>query len=81
MQQALLKPPVAGLEDDDNAPPPDDPENVDYSSPWHDSYVSHKEEIRQNLHILHPSMQLVLNMCQHTLGNMHLIDCQNLRFV
>ena len=38
-----------------------------------------KEVIRDNLHMLHPSMQLVLNMCQMTLGNMILVDCSKFR--
>lgn len=79
VQQALVKPSVNGLEDDDTEPPGEEPVNLDYSSPWHDDFVANKEEIRSNLHILHPSMQTVLHMCQNTLGNMLLIDCSMYR--
>ncbi len=79
VQQALVKPNVNGLEDDDTQIPPEEPTNLDYSSPWHDTFVANKEIIRHNLHILHPSMQTVLRMCNMTLGNMLLLDCATLK--
>ena len=75
----LLKPNVQGLEDDDTKPTPEEPVGQDYSSPWHDNFVSNKEEIRANLHILHPSMQKILAMCQSLLGSMILVDCSSYR--
>ena len=79
MQHVLVKPAVSGLDGDDTGPPPEEPEGVDYSSEWHDVYVHNKEDIRTNLHILHPSMQLVLQMCQETVGCTLLVDCSNYR--
>ena len=79
VQLSLVKPNVRGLEDDDVGPAPEEPEGVDYSSPWHDDYVHNKEEIRANLHTLHPSMQTVLQMCEATLGHMLLSDCSEYR--
>jgi len=79
VQHVLVKPEVRGLEDDNTGPPPEEPEGVDYSSPWHDVYVKNRVDILQNLHILHPSMQVVLQMCQETLGNMLLVDCSYYR--
>ena len=38
-----------------------------------------RESIRENLHMLHPSMQIVLDMCQTTLGNMILTDLSKYR--
>ena len=52
---------------------------VDYSRPWHDDFVSAVDEIRANLHITHPSMQIVLGMCQTTLGSLLLVDLQGQR--
>jgi len=52
---------------------------LDYSRPWHDDFVDSREGIRENLHILHPAMMKVLNMCQTTLGNMILVDCSPFR--
>jgi dynein heavy chain len=80
VQQSLVKPDVSGLDDDDAGPPPEEPEGVDYSSPWHNEFVENKENIRSNLHILHPSMQLVLKICQETLGQMLVVDCSPYRY-
>ena len=80
VQQALVKPTVQGLEDDDNSVQPDDAEGLDYSSPWHDTYLNNREEIRQNLHTLHPSMQVILQMCQDILGKQLLIDASQYRW-
>ena len=79
VQLSLVKPDVRGLEDDDVGPPPEEQTGLDYSRPWHEDYVSNKEEIRANLHTLHPSMQTVLNMCQNTLGGMLVVDCSSYR--
>ena len=54
---------------------------LDFSRPWHDAYVSHREGIREHLHLLHPSMQTVLNMCQSTLGNLILVDVSTYRYL
>ena len=59
----------------------DEPAGLDYSSPWHEDFVVNRHEIRHNLHILHPSMQTVLQMCQATLGDMLLVDCSGYRSV
>ena len=76
-----MKPSVNGLDDDDNAPPAEEPLGLDYSSTWHDSYVENRENVRKNLHILHPSMQTVLRMCQTSLGNLLLVDCSGFRLL
>ena len=81
VQQTLVRPEVSGLDNDDNDLIADEPTGIDYSSPWHESYVTHREEIKQNLHILHPSMQTVLRMCQETLGKMLLCDCSHFRYI
>ena len=79
VQLSLVKPQVRGLEDDDAGPPPEEPSGLDYSSPWHEEFVANKDNIRNNLHILHPSMQVVLRMCQATLGTMLVVDCSTYR--
>jgi dynein heavy chain len=76
IQLALIKPDVKGLEDEEIEPPPKESKGLDYSSPWHQKFLDAREEIKRNLHILHPSMPLVLNMCQNTLGTMVLFDIQ-----
>ncbi|XP_063405511.1 dynein axonemal heavy chain 12-like isoform X3 [Mytilus trossulus] len=79
VQHVLVKPEVKGLDGDVAGPPPAEPEGLDYSRPWHGDFVEAREVIRENLHILHPAMMKVLNMCQTTLGNMLLADCSQFR--
>ncbi|XP_021341821.1 dynein heavy chain 12, axonemal-like isoform X1 [Mizuhopecten yessoensis] len=79
VQHVLLKPGVKGLDNEEAGPPPQEPSGLDFSRPWHESYMQAKEVILDNLHTLHPSMQTVLNMCQTTLGNLILVDCSNMR--
>ncbi|CAG5115752.1 unnamed protein product, partial [Candidula unifasciata] len=54
---------------------------LDYSQPWHDSYLDNRRNIQSNLFCLHPSHQTVLQMCQATLGNMILVDVRQYRLV
>lgn len=79
VQLALVKPEVSGLEDDDAGPPPEEEAGLDYSSPWHETFLANRHEIGINLHTLHPSMQTVLKMCQATLGEMLMVDCSGFR--
>ena len=75
-----MKPSVQGLEEDDNTVLPDDATGLDYSSPWHDDYINNREEIRVNLHTLHPSMPVILQLCQNILGKQLLIDASQYRY-
>lgn len=53
---------------------------IDYSSPWRDSFNASRESIRHNLHILHPSMQTILGICQSkNYSTMLITDQSNLR--
>ncbi|KAL5014779.1 hypothetical protein ScPMuIL_009049 [Solemya velum] len=79
IQQVLVKPDVKGLEDEEAGPPPEEPVGLDYSSPWHGSFLAARETIRDNLHCLHPTLSIVLNMCQTTLGSTTLVDCSGFR--
>ncbi|XP_065142098.1 dynein axonemal heavy chain 12-like [Paramisgurnus dabryanus] len=54
-------------------------EILDFSCPWHDSYVQSRKEIKKNLHILHPVMKSVLDICYSTFSNLLLIDLSNCR--
>ncbi|XP_052285538.1 dynein axonemal heavy chain 12-like isoform X2 [Dreissena polymorpha] len=79
VQHVLVKPEVKGLDGEVAGPPPEEPTGLDFSKPWHNDFMEAREKIRENLHMLHPSMQIVLNMCQTTLGNMILVDCSKFR--
>ncbi|KAL8620603.1 hypothetical protein ACOMHN_017884 [Nucella lapillus] len=79
VQHVLIKPEVKGLESEVAGPPPSEPEGLDFSRPWHDSFMSHRDVIKEHLHLLHPSMPIVLKMCQSTLGNLILVDISSYR--
>ncbi|XP_033102995.1 dynein heavy chain 12, axonemal-like isoform X1 [Anneissia japonica] len=79
VQHVLVKPEVKGLEGVTTGPAPSEPVNLDYSSPWHDDFVEAVEQIKLNLHITHPSMQHVLQICQASLGKLLLVDLSGAR--
>ena len=76
-----MKPAVKGLESDDLSAPPEEVAGLDYSQPWHDDYVAAKDLIRHNLHMLHPSMQQSLGICQQALNDILVVDCTQYRSV
>lgn len=75
----LVKPAVKGLEADDLAAPPEEVAGLDYSQPWHEDYVAYKDSIKQHLHVLHPSMQQTLGICQEALTDILVVDCTQYR--
>ncbi|XP_013387188.1 dynein heavy chain 12, axonemal, partial [Lingula anatina] len=79
VQLALVKPAVKGLEGEDVGGMPEEPTGLDYSRPWHEDYVAAKDNIRSNLHIVHPALQKVLDLCQQSLGNMLVVDFSGYR--
>ncbi|XP_019944293.2 dynein axonemal heavy chain 12 [Paralichthys olivaceus] len=63
---------------------------LDFSRPWHDSFVRTRRMIKRNLHILHPVMQTVLDIGYTTFSTLVLadlsgwrasgpVDCKNLQ--
>ncbi|KAK7490595.1 hypothetical protein BaRGS_00018198, partial [Batillaria attramentaria] len=52
---------------------------LDFSKPWHNDFVIHKERLLGKLHLVHPAMRTLLNMCQVELGNLVLADCSKYR--
>ncbi|XP_029642789.1 dynein heavy chain 12, axonemal-like isoform X2 [Octopus sinensis] len=80
VQHVLLKPDVSGLSEEDNAgPPPREPLGLNYSKEWHKRFKIHRKAIQQNLHLLHPLTQILLNVCQTTLSHMTLLNLSGLR--
>lgn len=79
VQLTLVKPSVRGLESDDWSAPPEELTGLDYSKPWHEDYIAAKDTMRTNLHILHPSMQATLAVCQDALNDLLVVDCSSYR--
>ncbi|XP_043080221.1 dynein axonemal heavy chain 12 [Puntigrus tetrazona] len=54
-------------------------EILDFSCPWHDSFLQNRKEMQKNLHILHPVMKSVLDICYSTFSHLLLIDLSDCR--
>uniref|UniRef100_A0A8C6ZHR7 Dynein heavy chain linker domain-containing protein n=1 Tax=Nothoprocta perdicaria TaxID=30464 RepID=A0A8C6ZHR7_NOTPE len=62
VRSVLIKPDVKGLEDEEEAPLPVSPLGLDFSRPWHNSFIQAKEQILSNLHIVHPILKSLLDI-------------------
>ncbi|XP_059519194.1 dynein axonemal heavy chain 12 [Myotis daubentonii] len=78
VKSVLVKPPVNWLEDD-GGPLPEFPVGLDYSNPWHCSYVQARSQILSNLHIVHPIMKMLLDLGYKTFANTLLLDLTGIR--
>ncbi|XP_032178971.1 dynein heavy chain 12, axonemal isoform X4 [Mustela erminea] len=78
VRSVLVKPPVKWLEDE-GGPLPKSPEGLDYSNPWHSSYVQTRNQISANLHIVHPTMKILLDLGYTTFSNSVLLDLTGIR--
>ncbi|XDV45844.1 hypothetical protein PO909_013867 [Leuciscus waleckii] len=54
-------------------------EILDFSCPWHDSFMQSRKVIKKNLHILHPAMKNILDICHSTFSHLLLIDLSDCR--
>ncbi|XP_062316503.1 dynein axonemal heavy chain 12 [Osmerus eperlanus] len=52
---------------------------LDFSRPWQDSFVRSRKEIKDNLHILHPVMRIILDMGYITFSHLLLVDLSDCR--
>ncbi|XP_040310640.1 dynein axonemal heavy chain 12 isoform X5 [Herpailurus yagouaroundi] len=78
VRSVLVKPPVKWLEDE-GGPLPESPVGLDYSKPWHSSYVQTRSQILANLHIVHPTMKILLDLGYTTFSNTILLDLTGIR--
>uniref|UniRef100_A0A663M9S7 Dynein axonemal heavy chain 12 n=1 Tax=Athene cunicularia TaxID=194338 RepID=A0A663M9S7_ATHCN len=62
VRSVLIKPDIEGLEDEEEATLPLLPLGLDFSRPWHKSFIQAKNKILSNLHILHPTMKALLDL-------------------
>ncbi|XP_030314514.1 dynein heavy chain 12, axonemal [Calypte anna] len=78
VRRVLNKPDIAGLEDEE-APLPSSPLGLDFSAPWHNSFVEAKKKILSNLHILHPTMKTLLELGSVAFSNFLIVDFSSFR--
>ncbi|XP_066529410.1 dynein axonemal heavy chain 12 [Hoplias malabaricus] len=55
------------------------PKTLDFSRPWHDSFIRNRKLMKENLHILHPVMKIILDNCHMTFSQLILIDLSDCR--
>uniref|UniRef100_G1P4G7 Dynein axonemal heavy chain 12 n=1 Tax=Myotis lucifugus TaxID=59463 RepID=G1P4G7_MYOLU len=79
VKSVLMKPPVNWLEDDPKVTEPEHSGSLDYSNPWHCSYVQARNQILSNLHIVHPIMKMLLDLGYKTFANTLLLDLTGIR--
>uniref|UniRef100_A0A2K5RBI2 Dynein axonemal heavy chain 12 n=1 Tax=Cebus imitator TaxID=2715852 RepID=A0A2K5RBI2_CEBIM len=55
------------------------PPGLDYSNPWHSSYVQARNQILSNLYIVHPTMKTLLDLGYTTFDGIILLDFTGIR--
>uniref|UniRef100_A0A4W6DYT1 Dynein axonemal heavy chain 12 n=1 Tax=Lates calcarifer TaxID=8187 RepID=A0A4W6DYT1_LATCA len=53
--------------------------SLDFSQPWHDSFIRSRKMIKTNLHVLHPVMQIILDIGHTTFSPLVLVDLSGCR--
>uniref|UniRef100_A0A8C3YTD1 Dynein axonemal heavy chain 12 n=1 Tax=Catagonus wagneri TaxID=51154 RepID=A0A8C3YTD1_9CETA len=78
VRSVLVRPPVKRFEDE-GGPLPESPVGLDYSKPWHSNYLQARNQILGNLHIVHPTMKMLLDLGYTTFANTILLDLTGIR--
>ncbi|KAM4651998.1 dynein axonemal heavy chain 12 [Discoglossus pictus] len=79
VRSILVKPEVKGLEAEESEPLPGFALGLDFSNPWHQSFVQARNEISVNLHILHPTLRTLLELGYVTFSNLIIVDLSDYR--
>ncbi|KAI5095774.1 dynein heavy chain 12, axonemal isoform X1 [Silurus meridionalis] len=58
---------------------PRPPKTLDFSRPLHSSFKRSQKKIKENLHILHPVMKVILETCHITFSQLLLVDLSDCR--
>ncbi|XP_069499778.1 dynein axonemal heavy chain 12 [Ambystoma mexicanum] len=74
VRSTLVKPDVKGLETEESEPLPESPLGLDFSTPWHQSFVDARNKISSSLHILHPALRTMLDLGFQTFSNLLIVD-------
>ncbi|OCT58631.1 dynein heavy chain 12, axonemal [Xenopus laevis] len=79
VRSVLVKPEVKGLEQEESGPLLESPVGLDFSNPWHKSFVQSKTEISKNLHIVHPALRTMLDLGYSTFSQLLIVDLSGYR--
>ncbi|XP_048346084.1 dynein axonemal heavy chain 12 isoform X2 [Sphaerodactylus townsendi] len=79
VRSVLVKPSVKGIGYEKEEPLPVSPIGLDFSQPWHASFLQARKQILANLHILHPTLRTLLDIGYKTFSNLLLVDVSHFR--
>ncbi|XP_061474275.1 dynein axonemal heavy chain 12 [Rhineura floridana] len=79
VRSVLVKPNVKLLEYEKEGPLPVEPVGLDFSRPWHKSFVQARKQILANLHILHPTLRILLEIGYRTFSKLLIVDLSSFR--
>uniref|UniRef100_A0A803SP16 Dynein axonemal heavy chain 12 n=1 Tax=Anolis carolinensis TaxID=28377 RepID=A0A803SP16_ANOCA len=79
VRSVLVKPSVKLLEYEKEEPLPVEPVGLDFSRPWHQSFLQARKQIFQNLHILHPTLRILLDIGYKTFSDLLIADISGFR--
>ncbi|NXR98235.1 DYH12 protein, partial [Oxylabes madagascariensis] len=80
LRRALIKPDIEELDKlEEEVPLPLLPLGLDFSSTWHNSYITAKNQIISTLHILHPTMKTLLDFGYTAFFNFLVVDFSSSR--
>ncbi|XP_026532204.1 dynein heavy chain 12, axonemal [Notechis scutatus] len=79
VRSVLIKPEVKLLEYEKEGPLAVEPVGLDFSRPWHKSFIQARKQIFENLHILHPTLRLLLETGYITFSNLLIVDVSGFR--
>ncbi|KAF7249828.1 Dynein heavy chain 12, axonemal, partial [Varanus komodoensis] len=79
VRSVLVKPDVKLLEYEKEGPLPVEPVGLDFSRPWHKSFVQARKQIFENLHILHPTLRILLDIGYKTFSKLLIVDLSSFR--
>ncbi|NXR48196.1 DYH12 protein, partial [Hippolais icterina] len=80
LRRALIKPDIEELDKlEEEAPLPLLPLGLDFSSTWHNNYITAKNQIISTLHILHPTMKTLLDFGYTAFFNFLVVDFSSSR--
>ncbi|XP_073425921.1 dynein axonemal heavy chain 12 [Dendrobates tinctorius] len=79
VKSILVKPEVKGLEAEESGLLPEFPTGLDFSKPWHQSFLQARNEIMKNLHLVHPTIRTMLDLGYTTFSNLLIVDLSGYR--
>ncbi|XP_039204061.1 dynein heavy chain 12, axonemal isoform X1 [Crotalus tigris] len=79
VRSVLVKPEVKLLEYEKEGPLPVEPEGLDFSRPWHKSFIQARKQIFENLHILHPTLRILLEIGYRMFSKLLIVDVSGFR--